>query len=767
MSDAYARGDGEEVRGDVRQAPVKCDHGIGGLRAGGRRVGLMLTAATGIALAAIAPALAQQATSPAQAGTSPAKPVSQAKPISRAEPISQAEPLPRATAGGTVDLDAITVTATKTGQSTVDVLGGASIATRQDVERLQPSSIADLVRNMPGVSAQESQNDPGQSINIRGLQNFGRVNVLVDGARQEYQISGHNANGTFYLDPEFIGQADVVRGPIANIYGSGAIGGVVSLRSRGIDDILNPDETYGVVQRLGIGSNGAGVLNSTAGAARLGSFADVFGQLVYRNSTSYKDGDGTKVPDTGNELTGGLMKLNVQPGEGQRISATALMQDYQFKNNGTSTAGSRFKDDVTANTFTLGYSFLQPDNPWVDFNIKTYYSYTQNRQTAIAPDPTYRALGVVPGDPLSDAARTYGIDIHNTSRFSTFAIDHALTIGADGSIDRVRTSDQAGGFISALTPSGQRRLAGAFIQDEARYGGWLRVLGAVRYDEYSLTGGGNHSDGSHVSPKLTIGVTPIAGMEFYGTYAEGYRAPSITETLIAGQHPFPAFTILPNPTLRPETARDLEAGVNLKYDNVLRDGDSLRGKITLFSNRISDFIDFQSVGAAYLVPFIPGAPVSLCKTRPFLCFPIHSFQYQNVAKARIEGVEIEGAYDWGGGFVSLAGSRLDGKNRRTNAPLNTVAPGRVSSTLGLRFLDQALTLGARYTFTERSSRLVTTPSKDYATADMFASYKFDERVRGDFTVTNLFNRKYVQYLSSDPSPGVTVKFALTVKFAAK
>ena len=32
---------------------------------------------------------------------------------------------------------------------------------------------------------------------------------------------------------------------------------------------------------------------------------------------------------------------------------------------------------------------------------------------------------------------------------------------------------------------------------------------------------------------------------------------------------------------------------------------------------------------------------------------------------------------------------------------------------------------------------------------------------------NIFDRKYVQYLNTDPSPGVTVKFALTVKFAAK
>ena len=85
---------------------------------------------------------------------------------------------------------------------------------------------------MPGVTTQENQNDPGQAINIRGLQDFGRVNVLVDGARQNFQSTGHGANGVFYLDPELIGGVDITRGPVSTIYGSGAIGGVVAFRTR-------------------------------------------------------------------------------------------------------------------------------------------------------------------------------------------------------------------------------------------------------------------------------------------------------------------------------------------------------------------------------------------------------------------------------------------------------------------------------------------------------------------------------------------------------
>ncbi|WP_131193764.1 TonB-dependent hemoglobin/transferrin/lactoferrin family receptor [Lichenihabitans psoromatis] len=673
-----------------------------------------------------------------------------------------------------VALDTITVTSTKTPEPAIDALSGSTVVTRPQIDRLQPSKVSEILQTIPGVTTQSSQNDPGQSVNIRGLQDFGRVNVLVDGARQEYQISGHNANGTYYLDPEFIGQVDVTRGPVSNIYGSGAIGGVVAFRTKGVEDVLAPDETYGALQKVGVGSNGAEFLNSSAVATRFGDVADFYGQFVYRGLDPYDDGAGDKVPDTGSRLLGGLMKANIRPAEGQQISLSAMQQNYTFANNGTSAAGSRFRDDVTAENYTIGYTFSRPEIQWLDFSAKAYSSATRNKETAVAPDATYQALGVQPGDPLSDRVRTVGFDLNNTARFDTGPVHHALTVGGDSAWDHVRTDDQAGGYVGALTPSGTRRISGAFIQDEARYGGWLRVLGAARYDDYELNGGAYHSEGSRVSPKITVGVTPIRGIELYSTYAEGYRAPSITETLISGAHPFPAFNILPNPTLRPEVAHNVEGGVNVKYDDVFRDGDKVRGKLTVFSNDVSNYIDMETVGAPYLVPFIPGAPVSLCASRPSLCFPITSYQYLNIAKANLTGVEVEGGYDWGQGFFTLSGQHIDAKNETTKGALVTSIPDRLTSTLGLRFLDDRLTVGTRLTLVDKSvvissatGTVTNTPSGGYALVDLFANYKVNDRVAGDFTVKNLFDRQYRQYLDSEPSAGTVVKASLTVKFASK
>ena len=59
--------------------------------------------------------------------------------------------------------------------------------------------------------------------------------------------------------------------------------------------------------------------------------------------------------------------------------------------------------------------------------------------------------------------------------------------------------------------------------------------------------------GDRFSPKITVGVTPVAGFTPYVSYAEGYRAPSITETLIAGEHATgggPPFFPCPGGTVR-------------------------------------------------------------------------------------------------------------------------------------------------------------------------------------------------------------------------
>ena len=685
---------------------------------------------------------------------------------------------PGDTRPGETPLDEITVTQTKTEGRAIDALGGSSVLSREPIRQIQPDRISDMLRQLPGVSSQENHNDPGQSINIRGLQDFGRVAVLVDGARQNFQSTGHGANGTFYLDPELVGAVDVTRGPVSTIYGSGAIGGVVSFRTLGIDDILRPDERAGLSQKVGFGTNGYGIVNSSAVGIRLPNNAvTVFGQFLYRQTYTYRDGAGILIPDTGSEIVAANFKVNVTPAEGHQIGLTALRQKFDFANNGSSNAGARFRTDLDTDTYTLGYRWTPPDLPLIDLSLKGYYSSTYDLRTFLSDTASglYRNLGTRVGDRIVVDLATTGFDVFNTSRFDTGPVSHALTYGGDGIFDDVRTTDRAGGFTGAFTPTGRRELTGAFVQDELRHGGWFRAIGALRFDQYELTGNGVRSSGDRISPRGTIGVSPFPWLEVFGTYAEGYRAPAISETLINGTHPFPAFQILPNTALKAETAHNLEGGVNIKFDGVLREGDAFRAKIVGFSNQVDEYIDIQGVGPRTFVAVSPLVPASLCRGRTVAfgpCqIPVQAQQYVNIARADLSGVEVEAAYDWGDGFASLAFSHTEGVNASTRIALVRVPPDKIAGTFGLRFLDRALTIGTRIVYNDARSNVPPSTlipnTKDYALVDLFASYEYSDTVRADLTLANIFDKRYIKYLDVDRSPGFQARGGLTVRFATR
>ncbi len=165
----------------------------------------------------------------------------------------------------------------------------------------------------------------------------------------------------------------------------------------------------------------------------------------------------------------------------------------------------------------------------------------------------------------------------------------AVTYGFDAFRDSVRTSDPASNG-DETTPGGRRTVYGGFLQNQLSWG-MFDLIGALRYDAYSLAGGGNSSDGQRVSPKITLGARPVQGLHLCHL-CEGYRAPSITETLVNGLHPVPAsFVFIPNPALKPEIGRTIEAGLNIKYDDVFQSGDRFRGKISVFRNDVRNFIE--------------------------------------------------------------------------------------------------------------------------------------------------------------------------------
>ncbi len=127
-------------------------------------------------------------------------------------------------------LEDTVISANRDAQARSESSAASSVFTRADIDRLQPSSVADLLQRVPGVQITRA-GGPGSTVGlyIRGTKTAQSL-VLVDGQR----IGSASAGGSplEYLSIEQIERVEVLRGSRSAIYGSDAIGGVVQITTR-------------------------------------------------------------------------------------------------------------------------------------------------------------------------------------------------------------------------------------------------------------------------------------------------------------------------------------------------------------------------------------------------------------------------------------------------------------------------------------------------------------------------------------------------------
>ena len=107
-----------------------------------------------------------------------------------------------------------------------------SVITRDEIEQSSPTSVAQLLRTVPGATVTQS-GGPGSvaTVRLRGADD-GHTLVLIDGVRvnDPTTIGGEFDFST--ISPDNIERIEVLRGPQSSIYGSDAMGGVVNIITR-------------------------------------------------------------------------------------------------------------------------------------------------------------------------------------------------------------------------------------------------------------------------------------------------------------------------------------------------------------------------------------------------------------------------------------------------------------------------------------------------------------------------------------------------------
>ena len=427
--------------------------------------------------------------------------------------------------GSPLVLDTITILDTRTAGSAIEALAGVSTVGEGELSRQQPASTAEILRRMPGVGATPSGDDSSVAVNIRGLQQMGRVVVTVDGARQDFWRVGHGS-GSFYIDPDLLKQVTVIRGPSSNSYGSGGIGGVVAFETKDAADLLHDDESWSVTQRLRYGSNGEGWGTTTTAAGRMGENVEALTSFNYRDSDPYKDGNGDKVRWTGERLASGLAKLNWRVAPGHELKLTAMRQQNDDIISGSSGSSSptlsRYDADTTTDTLSLSYNFSPEENDLIDLEIKGYHVGTDNRQAQLWPEDNI-------GESRYYKVISNGLSAQNSARFSAGGWDQTLSVGADYAL--IKGSSDADHF-----GAGRQELWGTWLQWQGQHN-IFEVIASLRYDSYDLDGRSKATDseperdvslnGNRWSPRLSLGAEVTPGVQLFASYSEGYRAPHL------------------------------------------------------------------------------------------------------------------------------------------------------------------------------------------------------------------------------------------------
>ena len=682
-------------------------------------------------------------------------------------PTVPVEPLREATdADAPVKLAPVTAVATRVERPLSQTAESVSRLSLEDLERAQPASLGEALRNVVGVQIEGGPRASADFINIRGLSGT-RVLLLVDGARQNV-VGGHRS--PLLIDPDVIREIEVLRGPASALYGSDALGGVVAVTTVTADDLVAPDAAFGGRLRLGYQDNGDARDGAVTVGGRLGAF-DLVASHGQRRQEDYENGNGETIEHTALDTENALIKLGWQLAPGHRLQMSA----QHFLQDGESPSNPAIEVNDT--------------NPLLDRESRQQYlnaQYRFDRGLTSAQVDLYRNDTRYREDRV-DTPRHDRTDFDTTglAARSSFALGahHQLQLGGEIYEDGAEASRD--GEPRPQYPDSERRITGLYLQDIWSWGP-LSLVPGVRWDRYeaaSNTGAARDIDADRTSLKLGVTWALGGGFSLRASAGEAFRAPNLVELFPVGQH-FLGNEFRPNPDLRPETARNVELGIDFRRQSWLREGDHLQLRASVFDNRVDDFIETVVVeetrfGALECLGLRPAVGCvnrnddgSLNPLVPPI-FVGGFTQSQNLDAAEIRGGEVTLDYRTGDWTVGLQYAAQRGENRRTGAPLLNIAPETARGVLGLHLLSSLqLQVGATWVGAQTRVPLdsegvpVTPETPDYHLMDAALVWQPPQWSALKLVVSgeNLGDRQYRAHLNTLDSPGRSLRASMHLRF---
>jgi len=389
--------------------------------------------------------------------------------------------------------------ATKLETPDIETPQAVSIVTREQFEEQGATSVRQAVSYTPGVySNQIGASNRFDYIVLRGFSDGSLDNVYLDGLKM---MGDTNSHSSLVVDPWFLENIEVVRGPASVLYGRSSPGGIVALTSR------KPSfDTGGEVKLFAGNNNQRGAMFDVTGplddndrvAARLSGmtrYADSqFDPLKEERyalmpSVTWRITDNTRLdlmaylhrdPEGGSH-SGLPYDGTVVPHAGQRISNTFFEGEDDY-------------DKYDRRENMVGYNVEHLfDNGWT-VRQKLRYLHTKVKLNQVY------ASGYSGSDEKMNAIT---LDNQVDGSFDTWALNHRVLIGLDYQDRSNNTTGYYGSFppIDAFNPvygagpidismysqeKHKLRQTGYYLQDQIALDRWRLTLGG-RYDQVSVS----------------------------------------------------------------------------------------------------------------------------------------------------------------------------------------------------------------------------------------------------------------------------------------
>ena len=676
-------------------------------------------------------------------------------------------------------LDSVTVSANLRPAPVRDTPGVVSVIDGETIQERMVEDFADLVKYEPGVYVENNVTRLGlNGFNIRGI-GGNRVMTMVDGVQtsEQFDFGPFNVHQAG-LDVDVLKTVEIVRSANSALYGSDALGGVVSLFTKDPADYLS-DRRFYVGGKTSWDSRADAVgANVTLAAGGERVQASVFTSLdrggAIGNQGVVDTRDHTRTAPNPQDVEGRqvLAKLvySASPDNRWRVAAerydSRVETDWLSNNRLLDFGRFAYLIEESAALDTQGRQRLSLDHTLAGrgLDLLSWRVYGQRNDTAQVLDEARMTTGF---GPTFSSARHGTLDYEQAGYGGSAQGQHWLggpddgmlvTLGGSYKTDyfdmrrhRTETDIDTGRpvptdliFPTKYFPESDVVEAGAYVQGEIRFGRFTLVPGA-RYDHFSLDANqadpvfvaslnpeaADFSDGA-VSPKIGLAARLTDVVTLHAQYAGGFRAPPYSAINTGFASPREGYTTLPNPDLRAETSDNLEVGVRAAFDRA-----SLG--VSAFSNRYRDFIELTELGVNPLTGLL-------------------EFQGRNLEEARIDGIEVFGeAYLTDSLTVRGSYARIEGREFLRGAaaaapiaqetPLGSVAPDE--AVVGLRYAPRAGRWGGelslRLVEAYRRQRVAQFAPEAYRIVDLVGFAALTEALKLRLGVLNLTDARYFEW----------------------